>query len=67
MAKYFTVTSLSNRPGECEDRRKYRVNKRIQTVTVEKPLLRHQHLVFLIEEAKILWAAGLWRRKKTSA
>lgn len=62
-----SVTSLSDKPGACKDRYKYRVNKCIQTVTLEKCLLRHQHLVFLIEEAKILWTAGLQRRKKTSA
>jgi len=59
VAKYFTGTSLSDKPAACEDRSKYRVNKCIQTATLEKCLLRHQHLVFLIEEAKILWAAGL--------
>lgn len=59
-----SATSPSDKPGACKDRCKHRVNKCLQTLILEKFLLGHQHLVFLIEEAEILWAAGLWGRKK---
>lgn len=62
-----SVTSLSDKLGAHEDRCKHRVNKCTEMVTLEKRLLRHQHLVFLIEETKILWAAGLERREKSKA